>query len=435
MTDLFNQLIGTFTLNGLQLLLLISTIGFTMYLWGRILENKSAWKKRYKLQKQLESLEYKTKRDIEEKDSFLSNMSHEIRTPMNGVIGLVEILLTTDLSPKQREYLEAINHSASNLHLLINDILDLSKINAGKLTLEKTDFNPYETIKSLLTTFESNAQKKGIQLRSFMHPSVNEQVIGDPVRFSQIISNLVSNAVKFTNTGGVDVIAKMESNDDGYRLQVEVNDTGRGISSENLPTIFNPYDQAGNETARLYGGTGLGLSIVRQLVDLYGGSINVTSKLGDGSSFQFDVQLDKAVAVKKSKKVVSIDQLSNIKILMAEDNLINQMVVKSLLQDMDVELDIVENGQEAINAIYKKTYDIILMDVQMPIMNGLDAARFITKSHDVPNHETRIIALTASILKEDIEACYAAGMDDYLAKPFKPQDLIEKISVNTRMIA
>ena len=425
------------TFNLFQLVLLLASIAFTAYFLGITYNSIKNKKELSELKSKLRMLERSTRRDIEEKDNFLSKMSHEIRTPMNGVIGLIKILLETDLNDQQKRYLEAIDDSANNLHLLINDILDLSKINAGKLQLEQTEFNPDKAIRSVVTTFECNADKKGIKVRPFIHPSVNRLVKGDQMRFSQILSNLISNAIKFTSTGGVDVIATLAPNDDGLRLQVEVNDTGRGISEEHLETIFAPYNQAGTETARLYGGTGLGLSIVKELAELFQGTIQVKSKIGEGSSFQFELQMSQAEDKNLPLQQAPSSQICDhhLKILLAEDNTINQMVVKSLLANKNIELDIVENGQEVIDAVYQKDYDLILMDIQMPIMNGLDAARFITKNTDVPNHDTKIIALTASILHDDINACYQAGMNDYLPKPFKPEQLIEKIYANAKLSA
>lgn len=429
--------IESLSINWIQISLLIIGISAIAFFIGRIVEYKANSRLIQSIKIRLKQSELKTRRDIEEKDNFLSKMSHEIRTPMNGLIGMISQLLETSLNGKQRRYLEAANYSASMLHALINQILDLSKINAGKLTLEDIEFNPIETIEAAVNTFQANAQKKGINIKSFIHLNVPNSVKGDPVRLSQILTNLINNAIKFTNEGGVDVVAHSVKNDDGYRLAVEVNDTGRGIPKDKINDIFTPYDQGGSETARLYGGTGLGLCISKQLIELYEGNLDVTSKVGEGSSFKFEIQLNKApkpVMVEEHGSVTT-QPLPKMKILLAEDNFINQMVVKSILDNHEVELDIVENGQEVIDAVYKKSYDIILMDIQMPLMNGLDAASFIRKNQEVPNQGARIIALTASVLKEDIDACLNAGMDEYLAKPFTPNQLLSKLTDQIKLSA
>ncbi|MEQ9306483.1 MAG: response regulator [Marinoscillum sp.] len=229
-----------------------------------------------------------------------------------------------------------------------------------------------------------------------------------------------------------------QKNDDGVRLIIEVNDTGSGIPKEQLETIFDPYNQASSETSRLYGGTGLGLSIARELVELYGGQINVTSKLGKGSTFSFELQMKEVKKTPQSTSGTRTElhhQPETTRILLAEDNVINQMVVKSILEPKGYQLTIVNNGQEVIEEIYKDSYDVILMDVQMPIMGGLDATRFIRNATEAPLSETKIIALTASVLKEDIKACYNVGVNDFLSKPFKTNELLEKIDQSIQAMA
>lgn len=421
-----------------QLVLLVLIIASIGLILGRIIENKQTKLKVAAIKSQLKKAQEGAKKGIEEKNQFLSNMSHEIRTPLNGVVGLIDQLLNTDLNETQQKYASAINFSANTLISLVNQILDLSKINSKKLVLEQVDFDLKETVDSITRTFLSKANGKGIGLRAVVHQNVPRYICGDQIRFTQILMNLVGNAVKFTNKGGVDMVIGSQKNDDGVRLIIEVNDTGSGIPKEQLETIFDPYNQASSETSRLYGGTGLGLSIARELVELYGGQINVTSKLGKGSTFSFELQMKE---VKKTPQSTSGTQTQlhhqpeTTRILLAEDNVINQMVVKSILEPKGYQLTIVNNGQEVIEEIYKDSYDVILMDVQMPIMGGLDATRFIRNATEAPLSETKIIALTASVLKEDIKACYNVGVNDFLSKPFKTNELLEKIDQSIQAMA
>lgn len=421
-----------------QLVLLVLIIASIGLILGRIIENKQTKLKVAAIKSQLKKAQEGAKKGIEEKNQFLSNMSHEIRTPLNGVVGLIDQLLNTDLNETQQKYASAINFSANTLISLVNQILDLSKINSKKLVLEQVDFDLKETVDSITRTFLSKANSKGIGLRAVVHQNVPRYICGDQIRFTQILMNLVGNAVKFTNKGGVDMVIGSQKNDDGVRLIIEVNDTGSGIPKEQLETIFDPYNQASSETSRLYGGTGLGLSIARELVELYGGQINVTSKLGKGSTFSFELQMKEVKKTPQSTSGTQTElhhQPETTRILLAEDNVINQMVVKSILEPKGYQLTIVNNGQEVIEEIYKDSYDVILMDVQMPIMGGLDATRFIRNATEAPLSETKIIALTASVLKEDIKACYNVGVNDFLSKPFKTNELLEKIDQSIQAMA
>ncbi len=364
---------------------------------------------------------------VKAKQQFLSNMSHEIRTPMNAIIGFTKVVLKTDLSAKQKEYLTAIKMSGDALIVLINDILDLAKVDAGKMLFEQTPFKMALSISAMLHLFETKIQEKNLELVKEYDNKIPEVLVGDPVRLHQIILNLVSNAVKFTTEGKITVSVRL-LNEDEEKATIEfaVTDTGIGIAESKLEDIFETFRQATSGTSRIYGGTGLGLSIVKQLVEPQGGSINVKSKIGKGSTFSFKLSFLKTKAeAELETEVVELDtEIKNIKVLVVEDIALNQLLMKTLLDDFGFERDIATNGKIAIEKLQNKSYDIILMDLQMPEMNGFEATEYIRNKM---NSKIPIIALTADVTTVDLAKCKAVGMNDYIAKPVDERILYSKI--------
>ncbi len=364
---------------------------------------------------------------VKSKQQFLSNMSHEIRTPMNAIIGFTKVVLKTDLTVKQKEYLNAIKISGDALIVLINDILDLAKVDAGKMQFEQIPFKLRSSIAAMLHLFESKIQEKNLKLIREFDPAIPEVLVGDPVRLHQIILNLISNAVKFTSKGKITVIVKLIEEDDvKVILEFAISDTGIGISESKIETVFENFQQATSGTSRLYGGTGLGLAIVKQLVEPQGGSINVESIVKEGSTFSFRLPFLKTKAEAQTElEILELDNdIKNLKVLVVEDMALNQLLMKTVLDDFGFERDIAENGKIAIEKLENNTYDIILMDLQMPEMNGFDATEYIrnTMKLTIP-----IIALTADVTTVDLEKCKAVGMNDYLAKPIDERLLYSKI--------
>jgi PAS domain S-box-containing protein len=364
---------------------------------------------------------------VKSKQQFLSNMSHEIRTPMNSIIGFTKVLLKTDLTEKQKGYLTAIKMSGDALTVLINDILDLAKVDAGKMNFEQIPFKMATSISTMIHVFETKIQEKNLRLIKEYDERIPSVLIGDPVRLHQIILNLVSNAIKFTTEGEILVSVNLVSEDDEkVSIEFEVKDTGIGIADEKIEYIFKNFQQATTETTRLYGGTGLGLAIAKQLVETQGGTIKVISKLDEGSAFSFILPYRKTNAEADSELEIAElgDKVKNIKVLVVEDIALNQLLMKTLLDDYGFEHDMAGNGKVAINMLQENSYDVVLMDLQMPEMNGFEAAkyiRFILKSQ-IP-----IIALTADVTTADLEKCKTMGMNDYISKPVDERLLYKKI--------
>ncbi|HXB40767.1 MAG TPA: ATP-binding protein [Bacteroidia bacterium] len=364
---------------------------------------------------------------VKSKQQFLSNMSHEIRTPMNAIIGFTKVVLKTDLTAKQKEYLTAIKMSGDALIVLINDILDLAKVDAGKMTFVQTPFKMALSLSAMLHLFETKIQEKNLVLIKEYDSNIPEVLVGDPVRLHQIILNLVSNAVKFTTEGRITVSVRLLDEDESTStLEFAVTDTGIGIPQNKIEKIFENFQQATSGTSRLYGGTGLGLAIVKQLVEPQGGSIHVKSKVGEGSTFSFILtfQKTKEEAVAEVEIMELDTEIKNIKILVVEDIALNQLLMKTLLDDFGFERDIAANGKIAIEKLQTKSYDIILMDLQMPEMNGFEATEYI---RNTMNSKIPIIALTADVTTVDLAKCKAVGMNDYIAKPVDERLLYSKI--------
>ena len=362
-------------------------------------------------------------------ERFLANMSHEIRTPMNGIMGMTNVLTTTSLTDEQEDFIRMIQQSVNNLMVIINDILDFSKIKAGMLTLENIPFTVKDAVKQVVLTLKPKADEKGIGINYSIGEEVPKSLYGDPVRLNQILTNLVGNAVKFTETGAVEVIvsAKADS-ENNLRIQFDVQDSGIGIPQDKQGLVFESFTQSSAETTRKYGGTGLGLSIVKQLVELHNGEISITSEENIGSTFHVCIPYKAAPEVAKTSSVnadlLEFSALANKKVLVVDDNAINLMVAKQTLKKANIQVEVAISGAKALEMLLNDDFFVVLMDVHMPDMNGYETT---AKIRDELKMNIPIIAMTASAMVEDQEKCLKARMDEYIAKPFVPNELFTKL--------
>ena len=368
------------------------------------------------------------------KSRFLANMSHEIRTPLNGILGLTEIMLGEEVSEEHRSYLNIVRDSGKNLAQLINDILDLSKIESKKLHLENIAFNFTRVINSTVNSYKFLADQKGLSLTCFMDESIPVEVMGDPTRISQIVTNLISNAIKFTEKGKIEISFKlMDKSADRIVIQGAIKDTGVGIPQDKLGTVFQSFTQADESITRKYGGTGLGLSIVKNLLQQMGGSITVKSPVdlvaNNGTVFIFNLDLvltakrDKVEPFKNSN--ADVRQFNKpVTILVVDDNPVNLLVAKKMLKKFGANVVIAESGEEAISLIPANDFDLILMDIQMPELNGYETAGELRRL----NYQKPIIALSANAYEEDVQKSLSFGMNDHIKKPYSEEHLFEKVS-------
>lgn len=393
---------------------------------------------RKKIEEDLLRAKERAEEATQAKADFLSTMSHEIRTPMNSVVGMTNILLREQLSDTQKEYLNILKFSSEHLLALINDILDFNKIEANKVSFEKVNFNLHKLVKGILETQRYRADEKGLLLKLKWDQHLPEVMTGDPARLSQILNNLMSNGIKFTHSGFVGIsIALIKQTSKDIELAFLVEDTGIGIPAEKHRTVFESFSQADQHTTRQYGGTGLGLAITQRLVEMQGGTITLHSTPNEGSKFRVTLTFGKT----RQQKLPSKSEWGNLgevnesfnglSILVVEDNPVNQFVAKKFLEAWDCHYELAIDGQVACQKAQAYLYDIVLMDLQMPVMDGYTAAK---KLRTLPGYSTvPIIALTASAISEVRDRAIEAGMNDYITKPFNPQDLYSKILKNTRV--
>jgi PAS domain S-box-containing protein len=370
----------------------------------------------------------KAKNALKSKQQFLSNMSHEIRTPMNSIVGFTKVLLKTDLTENQTKYLNATKISCDTMIVLINDILDLAKVDAGTMIFEQIPFKLSASITKMMHLFEAKIKEKNLHLILNYDSNIPEVLVGDPIRLHQIILNLVSNAVKFTSEGKIVITIQKSMEDlDNVVIDFSVSDTGIGIEADKIDLIFENFQQAYLQTSRIFGGTGLGLAIVKQLVETQGGVIQVKSEIDKGTLFSFNLKFKKAKEhdyLESEIKEIMSTEIEDVNILVVEDVELNQLLMETLLDDFGFKCTIVANGKLAIEELLKNDYDMVLMDLHMPVMNGFQTTNHIRNSM---KSKIPIVALTADVTTVDLKKCQEVGMNDYISKPINEQLLYNKI--------
>ena len=392
---------------------------------GEILTNTV--NERLEFEKQLEEARTKAEESLETRKLFLANISHEIRTPINAISGMSGILADTEISDTQKQYVNAIQSSSKSLMVIVNDILDMSKLESGKFSAEFIPFDLKEMIDPLHTSYHIRTDEKGIEFNVNYPKDMPKWVFGDPTRLSQILNNLISNAIKFTDKGKVSLDIQFEKNGKLNDFTFTVNDTGIGIDQEKLISIFEFFSQEDNTITRRFGGTGLGLAISKSISELLGGEITVESEKNVGSTFKFRLNMPEANVQLKNEAIDQSD-LTGKNVLIVEDNELNRFLAVTILKKWNANIHIAVNGDEAVKAVSNLKIDIVLMDIQMPVMDGVAAAKAIRNElkSNIP-----IIALTANALESEKEKCWQAGMNDYITKPYNPEFLREKIILLT----
>jgi PAS domain S-box-containing protein len=378
----------------------------------------------------------KAEEAAQSKQQFMSTMSHEIRTPLNEVIGITNLLLQGNPREDQMDFIKTLRFSGNHLLTLVNDVLDYNKMESGKIEFEQAQFNLSDFLKDIHRTYSFRSKSKNIEFDIIKENELPNEVIGDSIRLNQILSNLLSNALKFTQKGSIHIVIKeIERRKKSSRIEFLVRDTGIGIPKDKHVLIFDSFTQASPDTTRHFGGTGLGLAICKKLVELQGGQINVESEPGKGSTFRFVLSFgipEKSDVVRKSEASESYSGLEGKKVLVAEDNKINFFVANKFLIGWGVNVTHAENGKIALDLLEKENFDLILMDLHMPVMDGIEATRVIRKSENPRINSVPVVALTAAIMSESHDKIEDLNINDYVLKPFKPRDLFDKIKRNIR---